>query len=44
MKPISLRPASESDAATIAAIQVESWRDAYASVLDAEFLSGADRG
>ena len=40
MEPISLRPAQLADAAEIANIHVASWRDAYASILDPEFLSG----
>jgi ribosomal protein S18 acetylase RimI-like enzyme len=37
---IAIRPARVSDAATIAAIHVASWRDAYANILAPEFLSG----
>jgi ribosomal protein S18 acetylase RimI-like enzyme len=43
---IVIRPATEADAATIAAIHAASWRDAYAHILAPEFLSGgidADR-
>ena len=43
---IVIRPATEVDAATIAAIHAASWRDAYAHILAPEFLSGcieADR-
>lgn len=35
-----IRPAAKADAAAIASIHVQSWRDAYASVLDPEFLRG----
>jgi hypothetical protein len=43
---IDIRPATETDAAIIAAIHAASWRDAYAHILAPEFLSGgieADR-
>jgi ribosomal protein S18 acetylase RimI-like enzyme len=43
---IVIRPAVAADAATVAAIHVASWRDAYAQILDPEYLSGpieADR-
>jgi ribosomal protein S18 acetylase RimI-like enzyme len=43
---IVIRPATEVDAATIAAIHAASWRDAYAHILAPKFLSGcieADR-
>jgi ribosomal protein S18 acetylase RimI-like enzyme len=43
---IAIRPATEVDAANIAAIHAASWRDAYANILAPEFLSGcieADR-
>jgi ribosomal protein S18 acetylase RimI-like enzyme len=43
---IIIRPATELDAATIAAIHVASWRDAYAQILVPDYLSGdieADR-
>ena len=43
---IVIRPATEADALTIAAIHAASWRDAYAHILAPEFLSGgieADR-
>lgn len=43
---ITIRPALESDAVTVAAIHVASWRDAYAQILTADYLSGpieADR-
>lgn len=46
MVAITFRSASATDAASIAAIHVASWRDAYASILDPEFLAGpleADR-
>jgi len=38
---IVIRPAVETDAATVAAIHVASWRDAYAQILSPEYLSGA---
>jgi ribosomal protein S18 acetylase RimI-like enzyme len=41
-----IRPATEADTAAIAAIHVASWRDAYADILTADYLSGpieADR-
>lgn len=41
-----IRPATEADAATVAAIHVASWRDAYADILTADYLNGpieADR-
>jgi ribosomal protein S18 acetylase RimI-like enzyme len=37
---IAIRPATELDAANIAAIHAASWRDAYANILAPEFLSG----
>jgi ribosomal protein S18 acetylase RimI-like enzyme len=37
---IVIRPAVETDAATVAAIHVASWRDAYAQILTSEYLSG----
>ena len=43
---VVIRPATEADAASVAAIHVASWRDAYAGILSAEFLNGpieADR-
>jgi ribosomal protein S18 acetylase RimI-like enzyme len=43
---IVIRPATEMDAVTIAAIHAASWRDAYAHILAPEFLGGgieADR-
>lgn len=46
MTGITYRAACAEDAAAIAAIHAASWRDAYASVLDPDFLSGpieADR-
>lgn len=42
----SLRPATASDASAIAALHTASWRDAYADILDPDFLAGpieADR-
>jgi len=35
-----IRPATEADVAAIAAIHVASWRDAYADILAADYLSG----
>jgi len=46
MVEITWRSATEADAASIAAIHVASWRDAYSSILDPDFLAGpveADR-
>ncbi|MGY3079444.1 ribosomal protein S18 acetylase RimI-like enzyme [Bradyrhizobium sp. LM6.10] len=46
LSDIVIRPATEVDAAEIAAIHVASWRDTYASIFSPEFLSGqieADR-
>lgn len=40
MTDIVIRPATEADAATVAAIHVASWRDAYVDILSAEYLSG----
>jgi ribosomal protein S18 acetylase RimI-like enzyme len=43
---IDIRPAVAADAATVAAIHVASWRDAYAQILTSEYLNGpieADR-
>src|SRR5262245_2863669 len=43
---VIIRPATEEDAALIAAIHAASWRDAYAHILTPEFLGGcidADR-
>jgi len=40
MMSISLRAARPRDAAAIADIHTRSWRDAYASILDAAFLAG----
>jgi ribosomal protein S18 acetylase RimI-like enzyme len=40
MRHIKLRPAREGDAPAIATIHVTSWRDAYAGILDPDFLSG----
>jgi ribosomal protein S18 acetylase RimI-like enzyme len=43
---IVIRPATEADVATMAAIHAASWRDAYAHILTPEFLNGcieADR-
>jgi ribosomal protein S18 acetylase RimI-like enzyme len=37
---ITIRSATEADAAEIAAIHTASWRDAYAGILAAEFLNG----
>ena len=38
---IVIRPATEADAAAIAAIHVASWRDAYTDILAPEFLNGS---
>jgi ribosomal protein S18 acetylase RimI-like enzyme len=46
MPQITYRPATTSDAAAIAALHTASWRDAYAAILDPDFLAGpieADR-
>lgn len=46
MNEFTWRLAADADAAVIAAIHVASWRDAYSSILDANFLAGpvlADR-
>jgi ribosomal protein S18 acetylase RimI-like enzyme len=43
---VVIRPATEADAASVAAIHVASWRDAYADILSADYLNGpieADR-
>lgn len=40
MLRVTLRQANEADAASIAAIHVASWRDAYAAILDPDFLRG----
>jgi len=37
---IKIRPATESDLQDIISIHVESWKDAYADVLPAEFIAG----
>jgi len=37
---IKIRPATESDLQDIISIHVESWKDAYADVLPAEFMTG----
>jgi ribosomal protein S18 acetylase RimI-like enzyme len=37
---IVIRPAVATDAATVAAIHVASWRDAYAQILTPDYLSG----
>ena len=39
MSHVIIRPATEEDAAHIAAIHAASWRDAYAQILAPEFLS-----
>ena len=47
MDSLLIRPATAADAETVAAIHCESWRDAYANVLDAAYLVGPveqDRG
>ena len=46
MPQLTLRPATAADAPAIAALHTESWRDAYAAILDPAFLAGpieADR-
>jgi len=40
MAQITYRAAGAADAATIAAIHTQSWRDAYAGILDPDFLAG----
>ena len=40
MSDISYRPATAADAPAIAALHTASWRDAYAGILDPEFLAG----
>jgi ribosomal protein S18 acetylase RimI-like enzyme len=40
MADIIYRPAQATDALTIAAIHIASWRDAYRSILDPAFLAG----
>jgi ribosomal protein S18 acetylase RimI-like enzyme len=37
---VIIRPATEADAAAVAAIHVASWRDAYADILSADYLNG----
>jgi len=46
MPDLTLRPATASDAPAIASLHTASWRDAYAAILDPDFLAGpieADR-
>jgi ribosomal protein S18 acetylase RimI-like enzyme len=46
MPELRLRPATASDGPAIAALHTASWRDAYAAILDPDFLAGpieADR-
>jgi len=40
MEPITIRPATATDALRIAAIHCENWRDIYADVLDPAYLAG----
>jgi len=40
MEPLAIRPATPDDALRLAAIHCESWRDAYAGVLDPAYLAG----
>ncbi len=40
MTGVTYRAAQRSDAAVIAAIHVASWRDAYRSILEPDFLAG----
>jgi ribosomal protein S18 acetylase RimI-like enzyme len=40
MPHVRLRPATAPDAPAIAALHVTSWRDAYAAILDPNFLAG----
>lgn len=40
LEQIIIRHATSADSATLAAIHCESWRDAYANVLDPAFLAG----
>lgn len=40
----TVRPARESDAAGIAAVHVQAWREAYAHLMPAEFLAALDQG
>lgn len=44
MAHLTVRPARESDAAGIAAVHVQAWREAYAHLMPAEFLAGLDQG
>ncbi len=37
---MKIRPAKQSDLQDIAAIHIESWKDAYSDVLPAEFMAG----
>ena len=41
MKSVIIRSAQPTDAAAIAALHVASWRDAYASILDTDYLDKA---
>jgi ribosomal protein S18 acetylase RimI-like enzyme len=40
--PVTIRPARPEDAAAIARIRVDSWRDTYAHVLSPEYLEALD--
>lgn len=42
--PLRLRSAREGDAATVASLQLSSWRDAYRGLLDDGFLDGEAGG
>ena len=44
MPPIRVRPARPSDAAGIAAVHVQAWREAYAHLMPADFLAALDVG
>jgi ribosomal protein S18 acetylase RimI-like enzyme len=39
---VTIRPATVDDVAEVAAVQVASWRSAYAGLLPADFLAGLD--
>ncbi len=44
MAQSTVRPARESDAAGIAAVHIHAWREAYAHLMPAEFLTALDEG
>ncbi len=44
MGQITYRAARVADAATIAAIHIASWRDAYADIFDPDYLAGPIEG